>query len=154
MEANLRQEFSMLSSVKQFWVHLQLCRQALAVWQEFVSQRPISHYVESVCGTMQFVDLRLPANAIECVVVRNDIKQVERRYGEPMTAMQDDDLTFPDNALYAYYAIYNCFRLYATGKPTDPWLIVNQALSCTGEPTWDARLFGAIEFAEQQNQSG
>lgn len=57
------------------------------------------------------------------------------RYQEPIAAMQDDDLIFPDNVAFAYYSIYNLFERYVTSRNIDEWLIANQALSSNGEGT-------------------
>ena len=57
---------------------------------------------------------------------------IQKKYREPICALQDDDWVLPEEASYAYYAIYNFFQKYALGKPIDDWLIVNQALSSLG----------------------
>ena len=62
--------------------------------------------------------------------------------------MQDDDLSLLDSVEFAYYAIYNCFRKYARDEDIDPWLIVNQALSSSGdEASWLPQLTQAIAAA-------
>ncbi len=77
-----------------------------------------------------------------------DARQVAQRYQEPIVAMHDDDLTFPDNIEFAYYAIYNLFRKYALGTEIDDWLIVNQALSAEKDSEkWATLLASAIQRA-------
>jgi hypothetical protein len=66
---------------------------------------------------------------------------VAERYQEPIAALQDDDLTFPENITYAYYAIYNLFKKYAKIEVVDDWLIVNQSLSTEDDSEAWATLF-------------
>jgi hypothetical protein len=42
-----------------------------------------------------------------------DSLDVAQRYQELIVALQDDDLTFPENSTFAYYAIYNLLKKYA-----------------------------------------
>jgi hypothetical protein len=79
------------------------------------------------------VDIALPADAFRSVMEGKDTCNVQARYGEPICAMQDDDLEFPDDIELAYYSIYNLFRRYVLADSIDDWLIVNQALSAHGE---------------------
>jgi hypothetical protein len=41
-----------------------------------------------------------------------DLGNVAQRYLEPIAALQDEDLAFPDAVRFAYYALYNCFEKY------------------------------------------
>ncbi|MEK7725256.1 MAG: hypothetical protein AAB336_12960, partial [Acidobacteriota bacterium] len=74
------------------------------------------------------VDKSLPKDAFEAVVRGQDEKKIDWRYAEPISAMQDDDLEFPDQIEFAYYAIYNLFNKYILFQNIDDWLICNQAL--------------------------
>ena len=77
------------------------------------------------------------------------IDDVERRYAEPITALQDEDFVLPDHIAYSYYAIYNLFRKYALRMDIDSWLIVNQALSSEIDANkWHELLASAIGNAE------
>jgi len=94
------------------------------------------------------VDIGLPADALRSARAGVDLANVASRYREPIVAMQDDDLNFPEPVEFAYYAIYNCFRKHACGEDIDPWLIVNQALSSSEDKeSWLPQLAQAIAAA-------
>jgi hypothetical protein len=71
----------------------------------------------------------LPKDAFEAVKIGKDLSKVDDRYAEPISAMQDNDIEFPDEIEFAYYAIYNLFNRYILQQNIDDWLICNQALS-------------------------
>ena len=107
---------------------------ALTSWNSHVASGSVpSSYQESVSGTIQSVDMALPARALEAVKSSSSIENVEQDYREPICALQDDDWALNDDAEMAYYAIYNTFRKYSEGQAIDDWLIINQALSSLGE---------------------
>ncbi|MBV7703098.1 hypothetical protein [Nocardia nova] len=111
-------------------VHLSLCEDALPTWIGYVREKPSAlRYRDSVVGMRHHVDVELPADALRSAGAGVDLADVGNRYLEPITALQDDDLAFPDPVEFAYYAIYNCFRKYVGGDNIEDWLIVNQALS-------------------------
>lgn len=139
------ESFGQLGAGRQRQVHLFLCDEALEVWMNYVLGRGPIRYADSVVGMQHQVDAELPADALRCARAGADLADVESRYGEPIVAMQDDDLTFPDEVAFAYYAIYNCFRKHVCGEDIDPWLIVNQALSSIpDEALWMPRLSRAM----------
>ncbi len=145
---SLPDEFLALDSAQRRVVHFALCKHALRKWNEYVNVRGQIRYIESVVGTQQKVDKQLPADALESAERGVDLANVEKRYGEPIVAMQDEDLTFPKNIEFAYYAIYNLFRKYALEKDIADWLIVNQALSSEKDSAkWRPLLFTAIQRA-------
>lgn len=127
--SNLNEIFQSLANDQKRLVHLELCRNALRIWQEYTNQFENIDYVESIVGTYQIVDKSLPKDAFEAVVRGHDEKKIDWRYAEPISAMQDDDLEFPDHIEFAYYAIYNIFNKYILQQNIDDWLICNQALS-------------------------
>jgi hypothetical protein len=91
------------------------------------------------------VDATLPADALRSARAGADIANVQRRYEEPIVALQDDDLSFPEPVEFGYYGIYTCFRKYVNGMEIEPWLIVNQALSSDDDSdSWALRLEQAI----------
>ena len=144
----LRDQFRELSSDQKRIVHLVLCEHALSQWREFCASRGRITYAERVCGTRQRVDSELPADAFQSAQQGRDIANVDQRYGEPIAAMQDDDLTFPEAIEYAYYALYNVFSKYAGKEDVDDWLIVNQAVASeTDESKWHSLLHAAIQGA-------
>jgi hypothetical protein len=112
--------------------HLWLAEVALERWDRFLATGPALGYVESVAGTCQLVERRLPRDALLSARAGRDLNGVAGRYLEPICALQDGDLRLPDDEGYAYYAIYNAFQRYALGREVDDWLIVNQALSSLG----------------------
>jgi hypothetical protein len=121
-------------------VQIDLCVQSLRVWLNYYDAKGGLRYTETVCGTQQTVDRRLPEDAMRCVIECKDTLNVQARYGEPICAMQDDDLVFPDEIMFAYYSIYNLFRKHVLAEPIDDWLIANQALSAHGEGTDSAAI--------------
>jgi hypothetical protein len=131
--SSLLEMFHALPAESRREVHLDLCAQALRVWQSYCHSEGIQKYFETVCGTQQTVDSTLPEDALCSVVEGKDTRKVQVRYREPICAMQDDDLELPDDLELAYYSIYNLFRKYVLADPIDDWLIVNQALSAHGE---------------------
>lgn len=123
-------------------------QQALARWKAYVAGEGQIRYRESVTGTEQVVDAALPAEALAAARSGQDVAAVAARYGEPITALQDDDLSFPDPIEFAFYAIYNFFQKYGLEKDVDDWLIVNQAASSDpDESRWEGALQAAIEAA-------
>jgi hypothetical protein len=114
-------------------VHFALCSQALRVWKNYCDTHKELDYVEAVCGTKQVIDQDLPIAAVRAAIAGRDAENVAYRYQEPITAMHDDDLIFPDNVAFAYYSIYNLFERYVTCRNIDDWLIANQALSSNGK---------------------
>jgi hypothetical protein len=123
------EQFFALSPAQRRVVHELLMEHALGKWTAHASREGVISYRESVCGTEQTVDASLPGEAIAAVRSGQDIAAVAHRYGEPITAMQDADLSFPESVSFAYYAIYNFFRRYAMHAEVDDWLLVNQACS-------------------------
>lgn len=145
---SLRARFQQLSASQKRTVQETLCEDALERWRAFCAAKGRVSYVESVCGTRQAIDLTLPTDAFRSVQENRDIAEVERRYSEPICALQDEDLVIPKPAIFAYYAIYNLFNRYIKVEDIDDWLIVNQALSAEAdESRWRAMLDAAIEKA-------
>jgi len=114
-------------------VHFYLGERALRKWQDFANERTDDSYIESVAGTQQHVDFMLPADAMKSAKAGADLDSVAKRYLEPIAAMQDFDLEFPEPIMFAYYCVYNLFERYALHKQVDDWIIVNQALSAEGK---------------------
>lgn len=129
--AALRERFLSLPPERRRIVQERLVDHALARWQAFAKHAGQIAYREAVVGTDQVVDARLPEDALAAARSGTGISEVDRRYGEPLAALQDDDLQLPDTAAFAYYAIYNYFRKYGRRDDVDDWLIVQQA--CAAE---------------------
>lgn len=126
--------FLSLGKKQQRSVHLDLCRNALRIWETYTSQFDEISYIEGVVGTFQVVDKTLPHEAFEAVIRGRNAKNIDWRYAEPINAMHDEDLEFPENIKFAYYAIYNLFNKYIQQQNIDDWLICNQALSAETNP--------------------
>lgn len=126
-------ELSRLTQDEQRRVLVRLCERAVEVWTAFVRREGEIRYIDSVVGMCHTVDVTLPALALVAAVDGENRFDLERRYMEPITALQDCDLELPDHAEFAYYAVYNLFRKYALGASIDAWLIANQALSSLDE---------------------
>ena len=54
--------------------HLALCEYSLRTWHDYTSRRRKIRYAESVCGTWQKVDLRLPDDAFESALLTSPFK--------------------------------------------------------------------------------
>lgn len=142
----LRQRFFQLDAGGRRQVHLSLCEDALTVWTGYIREKPTAlRYRDSVAGTRQRVDVDLPADALRAARAGVDLSDIGGRYLEPITALQNDELVFPDPVEFAYYAIYNCFRKYAGGHDIDDWLITNQALSVHDHTEAAPRLTHALD---------
>ncbi len=138
--------FYALKTAQRRQVHFTLCQYALRRWNDYANAQGTIRYIDTVVGTRQEVDIQLPADALEAARQGRDLANIAARYQEPIVAMQDDDLTFPEPIEFAYYAIYNLFGKYALAQDIDDWLIVNQALSPTEESDqWHSLLDGAIQ---------
>jgi hypothetical protein len=130
-------------------VHLILCERALNTWLSYSRNRGPLEYVESVVGTHQVVDQQLPYDAFTAVLIGLDVQEIETRYREPISAMQTEDLEFPEAVTFAYYAIYNLFQKYTLHAVIDDWLIVNQALASeTDRDSIKQLLMSAIQSAK------
>ena len=141
----LAQKFLNLNPTQKRKVHFELCSLALRTWEEYVAQFETIEYVEGVVGTSQTVENSLPGDALAAAFIGADNKNIDWRYAEPISAMQDYDLEFPDHIEFAYYAIYNLFNKYVMGKEIDDWLICHQALSAQTTPDkWQELLNDAI----------
>jgi len=128
---DLQQLFLELAPPQRRAVQLALCAKALEVWEQYASSLGADDltYYDGVVGVKHTVDVGLPADGLSAARVSADAAGVAERYSEPIVSLQDEDLVFPKNVEWAYYAIYNCFRLHALSWQIDDWLIVNQALS-------------------------
>ena len=125
--------FLAMSSEQQRAVHLRLLDHALAIWRQYFSAVAKPTYIESVAGTTQELDVRLPSEALAAIHEQRDQANIAARYREPIVSLRDSDLVLPESAEFAYYAVYNAFCLYVVGRKIDPWTIVNQVLSAVGE---------------------
>lgn len=147
---NLVENFIDLVNEKKRIVHFELCRNALEVLNKYFSAIGKIEYVETVVGAKHTVDKKLPGDAFLSAENGKDMYKSEKRFVEPIVALQDEDISFPENIEFAYYAIYNLFRKYALGAKVDDWLIVNQALSSEIEDKkWDGLLGKAIKKADE-----
>ncbi len=138
---SLADEFFVLSPEQRRSVHFTLCEHALGKWNLYAKAQNKIEYVETVAGTRQEVDKKLPFDSFSSTLQGIDLLNVAERYKEPIVALQDDDLTFPENITFAYYAIYNLFKKYVKIEVVDDWLIVNQALSTEDDSEAWATLF-------------
>ena len=146
----LRDEFLALPPRQRRVVHDLLVEHALARWKTYAEKEGEIRYRETVVGTEQIVDASLPEDAVRAVRTGEGVDAVDKRYGEPRAALQDNDLSFPEPVEFAYYAVFNYFRKYALQRDVDDWLIVNQAVSSVDEREWEGTLRRAIERAERE----
>lgn len=145
---SLAEKFHALDSTQKRVIHFRLCRHSLERWRGYVHEVKAIRYFESVVGTRQEVDTTVPDDAFASAGSGRDRTDVKKRYQEPIAAMQDDDLRFPDEIRFAYYSLYNLFRRYALHERVDDGLIVNQALSSASEECeWIRLLREAIDSA-------
>jgi len=137
--------FFAMSAQQQRVVHLRLLVEALGIWE---AKRPSGvppTYQETVAGTVQELDIDLPGDAYVSIEAGTDTANVASRYQEPIVALRDGDLKLSESAEFAYYALYNAFRLHVLRQSIDPWVIVNQALSSFPEERWEDLLEQAIK---------
>ena len=134
-----------MDSAKQKNIQIILCEGALRVWEQLVPCNRV--YRESVIGSKQVLEATLPRDALAVVMSDGPCDSVEARYREPLAALQDDDISLPDQAEFAFYAIRNLFAAHALHKVVDPWLIANQALSSIGEENAISALEEALRMA-------
>lgn len=141
-----RHPFFQLGADGRRLVHLSLCEDALLVWNDYVQGKPAAlRYRDSVVGMWHRVDVELPGDALRAAGAGEGVADIGKRYLEPIAALQDDDLAFPDSVELGYYAIYNCFCKYVRGDDVSDWLIVNQALSVLPPSEVAERLTRAID---------
>jgi len=126
------EQFLSLDGARKRAACIRLCERALRVWESnFPEDRQVS-YRESIAGSTQTLDCRLPREALAAVRAEVDTARIGHRYLEPIAALQNDDLVLPEVARFAYYAIYNAFQRYVGEKKLDEWTTVNQALASAG----------------------
>ncbi len=116
--SDLVEIFVSLNSRQKHFAHLGLCRNASSVWQNYGAQFDEISYIEGVVGTHQIVD-ELLQEAFEAIITGKYSANINWRYAEPITAMHDEDLEFPDNIKFAYYAICNRFNKYILQQNSD-----------------------------------
>lgn len=122
------------------------CEMALATWKEYTKNREIS-YIDSLVGLEHVVENDLPVDAMHAIKQHIDgnqpenVERIDQRYREPIVAMQDHDyystdefdymdLDFPQHVEYAYYSIYNLFRLlFDDVVKIEESTIINQFIS-------------------------
>jgi hypothetical protein len=144
--ATLAEAFFRLDQPGKYQAHLFLCQYALGVWRAYIWEHGPISYVDTVVGAQHTLDHQLPHDALLSVEEGKDLTGVAARYAEPIAALQDDDLEFPDHIEFAYYAIYNLFCKYIRGAAIDDWLIVNQALSSeTDSSKWEGLLYDVLQ---------
>jgi coproporphyrinogen III oxidase-like Fe-S oxidoreductase len=136
------QRFFNMHAEDQKKVQIRLCQHALEVWESLVPKDLT--YRESVLGIRQSFNAKLPRMAFNAVLSGLDNENLDTLYREPLVALQDDDIRLPDKAEFAYYSIRNLFVAHVIRRSTDPWLIVNQALSSIGEDKAIAALDDAV----------
>src|SRR5882724_11033991 len=95
------ESFGQLLASRQRQVHLSLCEHALTHWKNYASTHAPLRYTDSVVGMRHEVDVGLPADALRAARAGVDSTGVESRYQEPIAAMQDADLSFPDSVKFA-----------------------------------------------------
>lgn len=105
-----------------------VCQISLSILDSYFSKICIIKYFESVCGTEQNLDLKLPIDAYNSVI-NNSAGNIAERYIEPISALQNMDLELPSNIKSAYYSIYNLYNKYLMNKNIDDCLIINQSLA-------------------------
>lgn len=108
---------------------IKACTFALSVWKTYCAQRKEMIYSDSIVGMAHRVEKDLPEKALQAVIDGLVSPEITQAYREPIVALQDMDIDWPDQIEFAYYAIDNLYRKYALNLPIDDWLIINQALS-------------------------
>ncbi len=130
--------------------HYALCVHALRAWQVAA----VSALPRTPADTHEHFDVDLPAAALAAIRAGADREQVAQRYQAPIATLQDCDLDLPERSLFAYYAIYNCFRKYVRGEPVDDWLIVNQVIAALGDAAVTESLLHDVAGAADRIDAG
>lgn len=97
---------------------------SLHIWENYVSENGIM-YKDSVVGTNQNISLTLIQrvskilkkinNPINRLLYKKHLKAIYTELLEPITALQDADLTIPSEVELVLYATYNLFQ-FSLGK--------------------------------------
>ncbi len=141
---NLREAFLNLTGEQKRFVHFQLCENSLGILEKYLDETGRIEYVESVVGTLQVFDPKLPRDAFESAQNGGNLYDTDYRFAEPIAAIQDDDLSFINHIELAFFSIYNLFQKYVLHREIEDWVIVNQALSAE---TDDEKLAQLLENA-------
>jgi len=112
IKQSLADEFFALNPEQRRLVHFMLCRHALDQWSLYANAQGQIEYRETVVGTRQVLDQQLPFEAYASAWQGLNAGDIAVRYREPITALHDEDLVFPENIVFAYYAVYNLFKKY------------------------------------------
>jgi len=111
------------------------CRDAIEVWRRYRADGKPLEYFDGVVGMHHAVDDTLPQRALDDLDrwLRGepvDPRPTDTAYAEPIVAMQDDDLDFPDEVEQAYYAIYNLHRIvFEIPIPPEDHVVLSQVAS-------------------------
>lgn len=142
---NLQAQFFALSAERRRGVHFALCQHALQIWQRALADQQITYH-DSVVGLKHTLDQALPAEAYQAALAGQAQASLDKRYLEPLVALQDEDLELPGPLSYAFYALYHLYQKYAKGAEVDDWLIVNQALAAENDQQrWLQLMQAALE---------
>lgn len=123
----LRQVMEPLSHRLRCLCMLLAAERALPVWERHAASRELS-YVDSVVGQHHVVDQQLPRRVLAFVGASVDqdrmlpCYQLSAAYSEPLTALQDGDLTLPDHAEMAFYGIYNAYKVCCGEELPGSWV--------------------------------
>jgi hypothetical protein len=139
--------FFSLPDAKRRSALLRLCAESLTVWESHYPPEASISYQETVTGSIQVLDVGLPREALQAAQSGVGDPEIHERYKEPIVALKDNDLEFPEVAEFAYYAIYNAYRLYVIGAKIEEKLILNQALSALPEEEMHQIFIASIAHA-------
>ncbi len=142
---NEMERFLTLDPERRRRVQIALCALAVDAWEREIAPDPPAYH-DSVVGLFHVVEVDLPRDALEAVRTGVDARDVWRRIGEPLAALQDGDLELAGHLELAWYSVYNLYVRSLRGRDVDDWLIVNQALSANPDPaSWVPTLRAAID---------
>lgn len=125
----LRQAFFNLTEAQKRFVHFYLCENALGVLEKYFEETGRIEYIETVVGTLQIFDPKLARDAFVSAQKGENLQNTDYRFAEPIVALQDDDLSFPNHIELGFYSIYNLFQKYVLHREVEDWVIVNQSLT-------------------------
>lgn len=108
----LKTILSGLSYRSQCLCALVACEASLKIWEEFAAQARLE-YTDSVIGLHHELDKELPSRVISSV--RENLENLGTEFGyalqeeylEPLAAIGDADLVFPERVLEAFYSFHN-----------------------------------------------
>jgi hypothetical protein len=141
----LEERINSLPKVKQFDIAIRLTKLALPIWDKYAEKTELS-YRDTVVGLQHSVDKALLKNTIDkvekyistnilnkAIIKNSDLLSLNRRFSDPIVALQDTDWELPTEVERIFYAVHNLLDA-ALGKEKTAfneatiYVTINQAI--------------------------